>query len=181
MVSESVSAWVEWLRGIGFIPSAMLTLTWRDEGPPNAGAALIWWSRLVQELCGSVFGNSYTKVVGHSYFSYVVGVELQLRGAIHLHCLVNEPIPFVIVHSWWERHCGFAWVTACTDGDTQVRYVMKYAVKGGVGADARLMFMRGLASHGHLVPLSDERRARALQLSKQWALCKRYRKAAPKV
>lgn len=181
MIAETVDAWAQWLQGVGFVPTAMLTLTWKDEGPPNAGAALIWWGRLVAELSGSIFGNSYTKVVGHSYFSYVVGVELQQRGAIHLHCLVNEPIPFVIVHDWWGRHCGFAWVTSCTDPVKQVHYVLKYAIKGGVGADARLVFMRGLASHGHLVGLSEDRRLRALNLSKQWASCKRYHKLPAKV
>lgn len=144
--------WAEYLGNADFRARSMLTLTWRGEGV-SVDQALWWWSKLVAVLNETMGGNSYTKRWGHSYFSYVVGVERTRAGVVHLHSVVDEPVAFTVVHSWWEQHCGFAWISAAKSSgdDQQLRYVLKYATKDGDLTDRRQMFLRGFEAGGRVV------------------------------
>jgi len=92
---------------------------------------------LVQFLNQSLYGNHYMRIVGHCYFSYVVGFEYQKRGALHMHFLADKPLHYDAVHGLWcgrdKKHprFGFAWIRPIDDLEKDVRYVTKYISKDG--------------------------------------------------
>lgn len=92
---------------------------------------------LVQYLNQKLYGNHYTRIVGHCYFSYVVGFEYQKRGALHMHVLVDKPVDFSAIHSLWcgldksKPRFGFAWIQPVNDLVGMARYMVKYVVKDG--------------------------------------------------
>ena len=89
------------------------------------------WRYLVQRLNSNLFGNHYTRIVGHSYFAYAMGIEAQKRGALHAHALVDRRINFELVHSLWGAMAGFAFIKPVDDQDTAISYLSKYVTKGG--------------------------------------------------
>jgi len=109
---------------------SFISLTFRDEKTPDVAMSLFKW--FIRTNNEHAFGKHYTNKVGHSYFSYVVGLEYQTRDVVHFHALIDKPIDFSYVHKTWGKRCGFAWI----DGDIKskaraVNYVCKYCVKGG--------------------------------------------------
>jgi len=108
---------------------SFLTLTFRDIVTRDQSEHLFRF--LVQVLNQELYGNHYMRIVGHSYFSYVVGFEYQKRGALHLHAMVDKPIHFEFVHSIWNKVAGFAWIEPACDLDRLVPYISKYVVKDG--------------------------------------------------
>lgn len=124
--------YIDWLDSIT-VWSSMITLTFKE--PVTAESAKRWFSSLIRVLNEDVFGDHYTKIrgVGHSYFSYICGMEYQIREVVHFHVLVDRPVNYQLIHKWWGLKCGFAFikpVVADTIGGA-VRYVTKYVCKGG--------------------------------------------------
>jgi hypothetical protein len=75
-------------------------------------------------------GLKFERKWGHSYFSYLVGVEDHRLGGAHLHVAIDARISFATVHCWWIKHCGYAWTTAIHgDGSAVTAYVLKHVVK----------------------------------------------------
>ena len=89
------------------------------------------WRYLVQRLNADLFGNHYTRITGHSYFAYAMGIEAQKRGALHAHVLIDRPINLTLLHALWGAMAGFAWVKPVTDQDGAISYLSKYVTKGG--------------------------------------------------
>ncbi len=89
------------------------------------------WRYLVQRLNANLFGNHYTRITGHSYFAYAMGIEAQKRGALHAHILIDRNINLTLLHSIWNRMAGFAWVKPVIDQDGAIGYISKYVTKGG--------------------------------------------------
>ena len=119
----------QWVYGLANWKS-FITLTFKEEKSPDVAAAL--WRWFVRQNNEHAFGKHYTRTVGHSYFSYVVGMEYQVRDVVHFHALVDQPIDYEFVHRTWGERCGFAWI----DGKIKsmaaaVAYVCKYCVKRG--------------------------------------------------
>jgi hypothetical protein len=106
-----------------------LTLTFKNE--VEVDQAMKKWYRLVRYLNEAVFGQNYGRIVGHSYFSYVLGSEYQKRGVLHYHALVDRPIDYVRVHGSWNKMAGYALITKVKDVGKSVRYVVKYVLKDG--------------------------------------------------
>lgn len=118
-----------WVFGLANWKS-FLSLTFRDEKTPDVALSLFKW--FIRQNNEHAFGKHYTRTVGHSYFSYVFGLEYQTRDVVHFHALVDKPIDFAFVHKTWGERCGYAWI----DGNLKskaaaVNYVCKYCVKGG--------------------------------------------------
>lgn len=110
--------------------SSFVTLTFREEKAPDVAKSLFQW--FVRNNNAHAFGNHYTRKVGHSYFSYVVGMEYQQRDVVHFHVLVDKPLDFSFVHQFWGQRCGFVWIdTKLKDKEKVVSYVCKYVIKGG--------------------------------------------------
>jgi len=104
-----------------------ITFTYRNEvSVDQAIRDLRYFIRIANEI---KFGNSYTRKVGHSYFSYAGGLERQERGVIHFHMCIDREIDFKWVHWFWELHHGYAWIEKITDVNQSIKYTMKYAVK----------------------------------------------------
>jgi len=107
-----------------------LTLTFRDidKTPDQADKNFRW---LIRVLNKEVFGKRYTRIVGHSYFSYMVATEYQKRGAIHLHVLIDRPVNYKLIHEFWNRYFGFAQTTIIRNKYSTCIYAIKYCVKDG--------------------------------------------------
>jgi hypothetical protein len=119
--------WSEWLSKKNWC--VFLTLTFREETYPEI--ALKLFKFLVRKLNEEVYGPHYTNYVGHSYFSYVVGIEYQIRGTIHFHALTDRPVNFVLIRRLWNAWAGFAKPEIIKHNENAVYYVTKYAAKCG--------------------------------------------------
>lgn len=122
-------AWADWAGGLCNWKS-FITLTFERERFPDVAKSLFrWWVRINNEY---VFGKRYTRKVGHSYFSYMCGMEYQKREVVHFHVLVDKPIHYAITHNAWGDRCGFAWIDGkLKDKQSVIDYVCKYVTKGG--------------------------------------------------
>jgi hypothetical protein len=105
----------------------MVTLTFREETYPDVARHL--FLRLVRALNEDVLGCNYRRIVGHSYFSYVLATEYQSRGVIHFHFLADRPINFRLLHELWNKWAGFALTELIRDPARATRYIAKYMVK----------------------------------------------------
>jgi len=119
--------WYEWLKAKDW--KVFITLTFKNECYPDIARKKL--KRLISELNSCVFGSHYRKFVGHSYFSYIVGLEYQKRGVIHFHMLVDRPIDFRYLHKFWNSIAGFAHVEVLKDLENALEYVTKYVLKCG--------------------------------------------------
>lgn len=121
-------AWEDWLVGAKEWKT-FLTLTYRDFKYHDQ--ALKDWGFLIRTLNREVFTDRYTKKVGHSYFSYVMGIEEQKREVIHFHAIVDQPLNYQKIHDQWNFFNGFAWISQIRSREECVNYVCKYVMKGG--------------------------------------------------
>ncbi len=118
----------DWLASLK-IWRVFLTLTFKNPIAPEPAFQI--WRRLVRILNQKSFGPHYTRLVHHSYFSYVLGLEYQRRDVVHFHALVDKPLNFDLIHRWWNRAAGFAWIDQIEHYDKAIHYVTKYVIKGG--------------------------------------------------
>lgn len=122
-IQGATSSWIQELK-----PWMIYgTLTFKD--PRELDVAIRYWRRLIQVLNRDAFGDHYTKKVGHSYFSYVLATEYQVRQALHFHFLADRPINFDLLHGWWGAAAGFAWLEIIHDRGKCCSYVSKYVTK----------------------------------------------------
>jgi hypothetical protein len=118
----------DWLAGVK-LWKLFLTLTFKNPIAPDPAFQI--WRRLVRILNDRSFGSHYTRLVHHSYFSYVLGIEFQRRDVVHFHALVDKPLNFDLVHRWWNRAAGFVWIDQIEHREKAIYYVTKYVTKGG--------------------------------------------------
>ena len=121
--------YIEWISSLADW-RVFLTLTFRDDKPVDS--AIRYWTRLVRELNSDLLGKRYTKIVGHSYFSYALGIHYQLRGVIHFHVLVDKPMNFKLIHKLWGNWCGFAKCEKINNQSECVQYITSYILKDGL-------------------------------------------------
>lgn len=118
-----------WVAGLANW-TTFVTLTFKENRFPDVAWALYRWFVSTNNV--HAFGRHYTRKVGHSYFSYAVGMEYQTRDVVHFHLLVDKPLDFNYVHATWGDRCGYAWIdTDLKDKDRVISYVCKYVLKGG--------------------------------------------------
>lgn len=130
-------ALIEWLCAWGF--TAFWSLTFNPSKFPNGVSAGIcshlWRHVIVENLNRELFGNHYRRIVGHSYFGYVVGIEPHKSGSLHMHAVTTR-------RTNWSRSCelwqggnrlniGTVQIRRIDDSATDLRYVLKYTMKGG--------------------------------------------------
>jgi len=120
---------INWLLGLANW-KVSVTLTFRDI--KTRDVAYRYLRRLIQILNKNLIGNSYTHLVGHSYFSYAFGIEYQSRDVIHYHLVADRPLNFKLIHGWWGFTCGFAWTDIIRSADDCLSYIAKYNLKGGM-------------------------------------------------
>ena len=118
--------YVDWILSLADW-SSFITLTFRD--PIGYDPALNKFRYLVRVLNKELFGNHYTRIVKHSYFSYVLCAEYQTRDVLHYHLLIDRPVDYLLIHDTWEKIAGFAQTKRIVNRIAAVRYVIKYAIK----------------------------------------------------
>jgi len=89
------------------------------------------WRRLVQVLNRDLYRNHYVRIVGHSYFSYALAFEYQIRGAIHMHALVDRVTNWELANDVWRHMAGIIKIKPVYDGLKVAKYLCKYVTKGG--------------------------------------------------
>jgi hypothetical protein len=89
---------------------------------------------LVRTLNEDILGRKYNKKIGHSYFTYILGIEFQQRGVIHFHVLIDDFVNLNLLHKYWNDRFGYAWVQKVELGTEPIvtEYLTKYIVKGGM-------------------------------------------------
>lgn len=110
--------------------SKFITLTFRQD--INELAAQKAVIRLIRILNAELLGSHYKNYIRHSYFSYVVSMEYQLRGVPHFHMLADKDINYQLVHEYWNRYHGFAIVKDIRNSEARekiVDYCIKYIMK----------------------------------------------------
>lgn len=133
--------WISLLNRDGFVPRALLTMTY---GVKNSKGLDKWdpwtlsawqvqkhWKGLVKHLNQEVLGYRYRRQVKHSYFSYLFVIEKHKSGCFHAHAIVNDFIDYAQVHDYWGKRYGFAWIRGISDPDAAIKYVVKYITKEG--------------------------------------------------
>ena len=125
---ELVEGWVNFVAGFTDWKS-FITLTSRDIVTRDQIEHKFRW--LVRRLNSGLFGNNYTRIVGHSYFSYALGLEYQKRDVLHAHVLVDRKVNFEAIHQIWNSLSGFAYIVPVVDAVGAAGYLSKYVSKGG--------------------------------------------------
>lgn len=107
---------------------SMITLTYRDiYRSPEVGDKDV--RRLIMDLNKDIYGPRYTRLVHHSYFSYLLATEYQSRGTLHFHMLVDRPVNFELIHKIWNYRHGFAQTSILKDKYSSIIYSLKYCLK----------------------------------------------------
>ena len=109
--------------------SSFITLTFRD--PIGYDPAYNKFRYLNQVLNRELFGKRYTRIVKHSYFSYILCAEYQCRDVLHFHLLVDRPVDFALIHNTWGNMAGFVQTKKIRNPFAAVRYAIKYVIKEG--------------------------------------------------
>jgi hypothetical protein len=121
-------AYLDWVMDLADW-KIFVTLTFREDRPIDS--AKKFFERLVKALNVNLLGKRYKRIVGKSYFSFVLASEYQLRGVIHFHFLADRPLNFRLLHDKWNEWAGFAETEIIANRMAVVRYVVKYLVKNG--------------------------------------------------
>lgn len=124
--SDYVATFAEW--------KSFWSLTFADRDRTHdvtRSEAEFLWRRLVQSLNADLFGNHYTRIVGHSYFSYALAFEFQKRGTLHMHALVDRRTNWELANRLWRRMAGIIKIKTVEDVQGVSRYISKYVTKGG--------------------------------------------------
>lgn len=119
--------WVNWLVKVDW--TSFITLTFKDMIAPDT--AIKHFKNLIYSLNVDCFGKKYTRIVGHSYFSYAYAIEYQKRDVLHFHMLTDKPINFRFIHDWWGLRCGYVWTDIINNKLEVVQYLAKYILKNG--------------------------------------------------
>lgn len=123
---DYVSSFAEW--------SAFYTLTFSEHGRTHdvtKPEAVFLWRRLVQVMNSNLYGNHYTRLVGHSYFAYALAFEFTSRNMLHMHALVSSRTHWELVNRLWRHMAGIVKIVPVSDRLKVSRYVCKYVTKGG--------------------------------------------------
>ncbi|MCB9112307.1 MAG: hypothetical protein H6634_13770 [Anaerolineales bacterium] len=132
-MSELQNAWSEYVAG--FAPwLSFWSLTFAEADRTHdvtRSEAEFLWRRLVQSLNRDLYGNHYTRIVGHCYFSYALAFEYQKRGVLHMHALVDKRTNWEFANRLWRMMAGIIKIKPVADLNGVSHYMSKYVTKGG--------------------------------------------------
>lgn len=135
--TSSYDGLIKWLCEWGF--TAFWSLTFNPKKFPDGATASqcswLWRHAIVERLNTELFGNNYRRIVGHSYFGYVVGIEPHKSGLLHMHAVTTGRTNWSRACEVWQSgealNIGTIAIRRIGNLQTDVRYVMKYVTKGG--------------------------------------------------
>lgn len=126
---ELFETWVTFVNGLSDWV-VFVTLTYKDDCPYPDKAWMNYYA-LISALNKRMFGKSYTRKVGHSYFSYAVAMEYQKRDVPHFHFVADQYLDFSFIHDYWGGKHGFAYIQKIRSSRDVCLYLAKYLLKGG--------------------------------------------------
>jgi len=127
------SEWADWVASLSDWKS-FWTLTFAEADRTHdvtETEADFKWRRLVQSLNNDLWGNHYTRSVGHSYFGYALAFEKTSKGLLHMHALVDDRTNWELANSIWRRVAGIIKIIPVSDKVKVASYLCKYVTKGG--------------------------------------------------
>lgn len=130
---ELTKDWGLWLSEVSDWKS-FYTLTFDQSDrhhPVTRTEAEYKFRRLIQSLNTDLFGNHYTRIVGHSYFGYALAIEKHKSGLLHMHALIDEPTNWTLAISIWNKIAGYLKIVPVENKEGACRYVSKYVAKDG--------------------------------------------------
>ena|SRR5271157_1198748 len=68
------------------------------------------FKNLIRIVNVQAFGKNYHNKVGHCYGSYALALQFTTLDVAHLHFLFDRPLPYELLHRYWNAACGFAWI-----------------------------------------------------------------------
>lgn len=122
------SAWADYLATFNWVSFVTLTFGTENHDVTKEGA----WARfrsLWQRMNSDLYGNHYTRIVGHGYCGYALSFERTTKGVWHMHVLFDDRINYNLVHRTWQHIAGWAWIEPANSDAP--RYLCKYISKGG--------------------------------------------------
>jgi len=131
--STTETEWASFLEGFADW-SSFWTLTFRERDTKhqvNRTEAEFLFRRLVQILNIDLFGHHYSRIVGHSYFSYAAAFEHGKQGHLHMHVLADRRVNYALIHRIWRSMAGIVDIRSVTNKPGAARYLAKYVGKGG--------------------------------------------------
>jgi len=130
---DYVKAYSNWLAGLSDW-KILMTLTFDQREKKyditfkDADKCFRWFLRVLNK---DLFGNNYRRIVGHSYFGYVVSFERTTKGFVHMHVLCDDRINWSLAGLCWRKAHGRIHIEPITDIEGAAGYVTKYVAKGG--------------------------------------------------
>jgi hypothetical protein len=112
--------------------SSFIGLSYRDDQRRGFEAVVSQIKRFIKLVNIQAFGKHYTRIVHHSYFSYLLALEAHQSGEWHAHMLVDRPINFHFWISTWWNWSGYITIKKIEDRPGALQYCLKYAAKGGM-------------------------------------------------
>jgi hypothetical protein len=131
--SDLGAAWADYVAAFApWLSFWSLTFSEKDRTHDvTRDEAVFLWRRLVQSLNRRLYGNHYTRIVGHCYFSYALAFEYQTRGALHMHALVDRRTDWEFINKIWRHMAGIVKIVPVENAEGVSRYLSKYVTKGG--------------------------------------------------
>ena len=132
-MSELRNAWTEYITGFADWRS-FWSLTFSEQDRTHdvtRDEATFLFRRLIQSLNRNLFGNNYTRIVGHCYFSYAIAYEFQKKGTLHIHVLADRRTNWQLINRLWRQMAGICLVEPVSGRDGAAKYMSKYVSKGG--------------------------------------------------
>jgi hypothetical protein len=134
---EEADRWMNYLCRWGF--KAFWSLTFNPKKFPDGvtweKCAWLWRHVIVQNLNRELYGKNYRRIVGHSYFGYVVGIEPHKSGLLHMHAATTGRTDWSRACELWQDgkslRVGTIEIRGIKEVESDLRYVCKYVTKGG--------------------------------------------------
>jgi len=130
---ELTNEWAEWMSGLSDWCS-FWTLTFAEADRTHdvtQTEANFKWRRLVQILNTDLWGNHYTRAIGHSYFGYALAHENNKRGLLHMHALVDDRTNWELANRIWRKIAGIIKIKPVASKEKVSKYLCKYITKEG--------------------------------------------------
>lgn len=127
-ISQVNTGWLSQIRNW----TNFITLTFKDEC--SIDWALLKFRELIRIVNSDLCGDHYIRKCGHSYFSYVCGIEYQQRGTPHFHMVTDRPLNYHLFWKYWYQHNGYIKTEQLFSNDDRqnvINYSLKYATKDG--------------------------------------------------
>jgi hypothetical protein len=92
-----------------------------------------WEYVIVENLNKELYGYHYKRNIGHSYFSYLLGIEPHRSGLLHMHAVTSHRTNWRLARQLYQGgkklNVGTIEIKPIDDLERDIRYAIKYVTK----------------------------------------------------